>query len=215
MPLSLAQMRRNYTLYGLRDDLEQDDPLALFGQWLEQARKTEVPPAEANSMALATVDSQGHAHCRILLLKGFSDQGFTFFGHYQSAKGQELASNPHAAMTFFWPGLERQVRIEGPVARLEPTQSDRYFALRPSASQIGAWASPQSQPLAHREELESRLRDATQRFAGQQPPRPADWGGYSLQPRRIEFWQGRPDRLHDRLDYRLGDGVWQRTRLAP
>ena len=215
MPLSLAQMRRNYTLYGLRDDLVQDDPLVLFGQWLEQARKTEVAPVEANSMALATVDAQGRAHFRILLLKGFSAEGFTFFGHYQSAKGQELASNPSAAMTFFWPGLERQVRIEGTVVRLAPQLSDEYFNSRPLASQVGAWASPQSQPLAHRAELEGRLRDATQRFAGQPPPRPAEWGGYCLQPERVEFWQGRADRLHDRLDYRLHDGTWQRSRLAP
>lgn len=215
MPLSLAQMRRNYTLYGLRDDLVQDDPLVLFGQWLEQARKTEVAPVEANSMALATVDAQGRTHCRILLLKGFSAEGFTFFGHYQSAKGQELASNPSAAMTFFWPGLERQVRIEGTVVRLAPQLSDEYFNSRPLASQVGAWASPQSQPLAHRAELEGRLRDATQRFAGQPPPRPAEWGGYCLQPERVEFWQGRADRLHDRLDYRLHDGTWQRSRLAP
>lgn len=215
MPLSLAQLRRNYTLYGLRDDGEQDDPLVLFGQWLSQARKTEAPPAEANSMALATVDSEGYAHCRILLLKGFSAEGFVFFGNYQSAKGEELASNPHAAMTFFWPGLERQVRIEGAVERLDPALSDAYFLDRPAASQLGAWASPQSQPLTHRSELEGLLRKVTERFAGQQPPRPEHWGGYCLQPRRIEFWQGRPDRLHDRLDYRLRDGAWQRTRLAP
>ncbi|AIG01003.1 pyridoxal 5 -phosphate synthase [Pseudomonas fluorescens] len=215
MPLSLAQMRRNYTLYGLRDDLVQDDPIVLFGQWLEQARKTEVAPVEANSMALATVDALGRAHCRILLLKGFGAEGFTFFGHYQSAKGQELASNPSAAMTFFWPGLERQVRIEGMVARLAPQLSDDYFHSRPLASQVGAWASPQSQPLAHRAELEDCLRDATQRFAGQPPPRPAQWGGYCLQPERVEFWQGRPDRLHDRLDYRRQAGTWQRRRLAP
>ncbi|VVO15045.1 pyridoxamine 5'-phosphate oxidase [Pseudomonas fluorescens] len=215
MPLSLAQLRRNYTLYGLRDENAQADPLVLFGQWLGQARKTEVPPAEANSMALATVDSQGHAHCRILLLKGFSAEGFIFFGHYHSAKGQELASNPHAAMTFFWPGLERQVRIEGPVVQARAQLSDDYFDARPVASQLGAWASPQSQPLAHRSGLESRLREVTQRFAGRQPPRPDNWGGYCLQPRRIEFWQGRPDRLHDRLDYRLHDGHWQCTRLAP
>lgn len=166
-------------------------------------------------MALATVDSEGYAHCRILLLKGFSAEGFVFFGNYQSAKGEELASNPHAAMTFFWPGLERQVRIEGAVGRLDPALSDAYFLDRPAASQLGAWASPQSQPLTHRSELEGLLREVTERFAGQQPPRPEHWGGYCLQPRRIEFWQGRPDRLHDRLDYRLRDGAWQRTRLAP
>ncbi len=169
MPLSLAQLRRNYTLYGLRDDLVQDDPVALFGQWLDQARKTEVPPAEANSMALATVDRDGHAHCRILLLKGFRADGFFFFGHYQSAKGQELASNPHAAMTFFWPGLERQVRVEGPVVRADAQLSDDYFDARPAASQLGAWASPQSQPLGHRSELESRLREVTEAFRRPSP----------------------------------------------
>ncbi|KAA0947858.1 MULTISPECIES: pyridoxamine 5'-phosphate oxidase [unclassified Pseudomonas] len=215
MPLSLAQMRRNYTLYGLRDELAQDDPITLFGQWLEQARTTEAAPVEANSMALATVDSEGRAHCRILLLKGFSDQGFTFFGNYLSAKGFELASNPSAAMTFFWPGLERQVRIEGTISRLAPELSDDYFHARPMASQLGAWASPQSQPLTHRTELESRLREVTQRFAGHQPPRPEAWGGWCLHPERVEFWQGRADRLHDRLDYRLQQGAWQRTRLAP
>ena len=215
MPLSLAQLRRNYTLYGLRDDGVPADPMELFDQWLNQARKTEVPPAEANSMALATVDRDGHAHCRMLLLKGFNAQGLFFFGHYLSAKGQELANNPHAAMTFFWPGLERQVRVEGPVVKVDEQLSDDYFDVRPAASQLGTWASPQSQALSHRSELDTRLREVTEHFAGRQPPRPEHWGGYCLQPRRIEFWQGRPNRLHDRLDYRLHDATWQRTRLAP
>lgn len=137
MPLSLAQMRRNYTLGGLQEEAAPLEPLPLFAQWLQQARETEREPVEANSMHLATVDSLGRPHCRVLLLKGFDQQGFTFFGNYQSAKGQELAANPYAAMTFFWPGLERQVRIEGPVTRLDPQLSDAYFDSRPKPV---AWA---------------------------------------------------------------------------
>ena len=215
MPLSLAQLRRNYTLYGLRDEAAQADPIELFGQWLSQARKTEVPPAEANSMALATVDSQGHAHCRILLLKGFSADGFFFFCNYQSAKGQELASNPHAAMTFFWPSLERQVRIEGRVVKVTPQESDAYFQVRPLGSRLGAWASPQSRVIRDREELQELLKVTEQRFSETQPDCPEHWGGYRLLPERIEFWQGRASRLHDRLNYRLQDTQWIRERLAP
>jgi pyridoxamine 5'-phosphate oxidase len=215
MPLSLAEMRRSYTLDGLQDDLAMDDPLVMFRQWMQQARATESAPVEANSMALATVDSAGRPHCRILLLKGFSDEGFTFFGHYQSDKGLQLASNPYAAMTFFWPGLERQVRIEGQVSRLASQLSDAYFDSRPLASRLGAWASPQSRPVASRAALESLLAETEQHFVGQTLPRPEHWGGYCLHPERLEFWQGRADRLHDRLDYRLQNGVWQRNRLAP
>ncbi|VVO63304.1 Pyridoxine/pyridoxamine 5'-phosphate oxidase [Pseudomonas fluorescens] len=215
MPLSLAQLRRNYTLHGLQDDAAPEDPLTMFRQWLQQARDTECAPVEANSMVLATVDSDGRPHCRVLLLKGLSDEGFTFFGNYQSDKGQQLAANPHAAMTFFWPGLERQVRIEGQVSRLDPQLSDAYFDSRPVASRLGAWASPQSRPLASRAALESMLAHTIKRFVGHNVWRPEHWGGYCLHPDRIEFWQGRADRLHDRLDYRLRDGVWQRTRLAP
>ncbi|MBV4474863.1 pyridoxamine 5'-phosphate oxidase [Pseudomonas botevensis] len=215
MPLSLAEMRRNYTLDGLQETQAPDDPLALFRQWLQQARETERAPVEANSMLLATVDSDGRPHCRVLLLKGLSDDGFTFFGNYQSDKGQQLAANPHAAMTFFWPGLERQVRIEGQVSKLDAHLSDAYFDSRSRASRLGAWASPQSRPLANREELEWRLADATEHFAEQHVVRPEHWGGYSLHPERVEFWQGRSDRLHDRLDYRRQNGLWCRTRLAP
>lgn len=142
MPLSLAQMRRNYTLNGLLDEAAPDDPLAMFRQWLQQARDTECAPVEANSMMLATVDSDGQPHCRVLLLKGLSDDGFTFFGNYQSDKGLQLAANPNAAMTFFWPGLERQVRIEGQVSRLDPQLSDAYFDSRSVASRLGFTAKP-------------------------------------------------------------------------
>ncbi|AZC18195.1 pyridoxamine 5'-phosphate oxidase [Pseudomonas sp. CMR5c] len=215
MPLSLAQMRRNYTLGGLHEEQAPDDPLLLFGQWLEQARETESAPVEANSMHLATVDSQGRPHGRVLLLKGVSAEGFTFFGNYQSAKGLELAANPQAAMTFFWPALERQVRIEGPVVRLADELSDAYFDSRPLASRLGAWASPQSRPLADRDELQALLAQTIRRFVEEPLHRPAHWGGYCLQPERLEFWQGRADRLHDRLDYRRQGGQWRRQRLAP
>ncbi|CAK9889594.1 MULTISPECIES: pyridoxamine 5'-phosphate oxidase [Pseudomonas] len=215
MPLSLAQMRRNYTVGGLQEAQAPLEPLALFTQWLQQARETEREPVEANSMHLATVGSDGRPHCRVLLLKGFDEQGFTFFGNYQSAKGQELAANPYAAMTFFWPGLERQVRVEGPVTRLDPRLSDAYFDSRPEASRLGAWASPQSQPLADREELQALLAQTIRRFVEQPLRRPEHWGGYCLAPERMEFWQGRADRLHDRLDYRRQGGQWSRQRLAP
>ena len=195
MPLSLANMRRQYTRDGLDETHAPDDPLALFGLWMRQARETESPPVEANSMVLSTVDEQGR--------------------NYGSGKGRDLAFNPWAAMTFFWPGLERQVRIEGQVRRLDPALSDAYFHSRPLASRLGAWASPQSQPLDNRAALESLLAYAEQRFADQPVRRPEQWGGYCLQPERLEFWQGRADRLHDRLDYRRQDGGWKRSRLAP
>ena len=215
MPLSLAEMRRNYTLQGLQDEQALDDPLAMFGQWLQQARDTEQPPVEANSMMLATVDSAGRPNCRVLLLKGLSDAGLIFFGNYHSDKGQQLAANPHAAMTFFWPAMERQVRIEGQVVPLDPALSDAYFDSRPLASRLGAWASPQSRMLASRASLEAMLEQTAQRFLDQPIPRPEHWGGWCLQPERLEFWQGRADRLHDRLDYRLLNGGWCRSRLAP
>ncbi len=215
MTLSLAQMRRNYTLFGLQDEQALDDPLAMFRQWLQQARETEQAPVEANSMMLATVDQEGRPHCRVLLLKGLSDEGFTFFGNYQSDKGQQLAANPQAAMTFFWPGLERQVRIEGQVSKLDPALSDAYFDSRSVASRLGAWASPQSRPLASRAALDQLLAQTTKRFVDEPVVRPEHWGGYCLHPERLEFWQGRADRLHDRVDYRQHDGHWRRSRLAP
>ncbi|MCJ8202972.1 pyridoxamine 5'-phosphate oxidase [Pseudomonas sp. RGM2987] len=215
MPLSLANMRRQYTLDGLTEAQAPDNPLTLFERWMQQARDSESPPIEANSMHLATVDAAGRPHCRVLLLKGFDQDGFVFFGNYDSAKGLDLAANPWAAMTFFWPGLERQVRIEGPVHRLDRALSDAYFESRPLASRLGAWASPQSRALTDRAALEALLVQARQRFAEQPVPRPEHWGGYCLRPERLEFWQGRADRLHDRLDYRLHDAAWQRSRLAP
>ncbi|MCK9533866.1 MAG: pyridoxamine 5'-phosphate oxidase [Pseudomonas sp.] len=213
----LANMRRNYTRDGLLEDSAPLEPLVLFQQWFADALATEQPPVEPNSMMLATVDSAGQPHCRVLLLKGLDAQGFVFYSNYHSAKGQQLDQQPVAAMTFFWPALERQIRIEGAVERVSAAESDAYFNLRPLGSRFGAWASEQSQPLADREQLEAALAAIEQRYAdNQQPPRPEHWGGYRLLPQRIEFWQGRTCRLHDRLNYQLqSDGQWHRERLAP
>lgn len=215
MSQALADMRREYARDGLAESQAPDEPFMLFHQWFAEAVKTEQAPVEANAMTLATVDAEGRPHCRVLLLKGLDEQGFTFFTNYESAKGRHLEACPFAAMTFFWPALERQVRIEGRVAKVSPEESDAYYQVRPLGSRIGAWASPQSQVIADREALQVLLEQTQQRFSDTQPHCPDHWGGYRLVPERIEFWQGRPSRLHDRLNYRTVDGQWIRERLAP
>lgn len=215
MTQTLADMRRDYTRDGLSEAQAPLEPLALFEQWFADAVKTEQLPVEPNAMTLATVDAQGRPHCRVLLLKGLDARGFTFFSNYDSAKGQHLQANPFAAMTFFWPSLERQVRIEGRVERVTPEECDAYFQVRPLGSRLGAWASPQSQVIADRAELESLLAQTEQRFLDRAPHCPPHWGGYRLLPERVEFWQGRSSRLHDRLNFRQQDGAWVRERLAP
>lgn len=215
MTESLAEMRRDYTRAGLDEAQAPDEPLSLFHRWFEEARQTEQLPVEPNAMMLATVDRQGFPHCRVLLLKALDERGFTFFTNYESAKGEQLKDCPRAAMTFFWPTLERQVRIEGQVERVTAAESDAYFQVRPLGSRLGAWASPQSQVLRDRAELEALLASAELRFLDKSPHCPEHWGGYRLLPERIEFWQGRPSRLHDRLNYRLAAGAWIRERLAP
>lgn len=215
MSRNLADMRRDYTRDGLSEEQAPDEPLALFQQWFAEAVKTEQAPVEPNAMTLATVDAAGRPHCRILLLKGLDARGFTFFTNYESAKGAELAARPFAAMTFFWPSLERQVRIEGRVERVSLEESDAYFQVRPLGSRIGAWASPQSQVISGRSQLDELLAETERRFMEVAPHCPEHWGGYRLLPERIEFWQGRASRLHDRLNYRLEDAAWQRERLAP
>ena len=215
MPQSLADMRRDYVRDGLSEAQVPSEPFALFRQWFDDAVQTEQLPVEPNAMTLATVDGEGRPHCRVLLLKGLDERGFTFFSNYDSAKGEQLAARPYAAMTFFWPSLERQVRIEGRVEKVSFEDSDAYFQVRPLGSRLGAWASPQSRVIRDRAELEGYLAETERRFLDTAPHCPPHWGGYRLLPERIEFWQGRASRLHDRLNYRLVDGDWLRERLAP
>jgi len=209
---SIAQLRKNYTFGQLSETEVPPNPLSLFQLWFDQAVKAECP--EPNSMALATADAAGNPSARIVLLKGADEAGFTFFTNYESQKGKDLAVRPQAALLFHWHELERQVRIKGLVERVSPTESDEYFHSRPAASRIGAWASPQSAEIPNREFLE----EAEKRFAadfGDKPPRPDHWGGYRLHPTEIEFWQGRPSRLHDRIHYQLDGAQWRIARLAP
>lgn len=211
----LADLRQTYSRQTLTEADVQADAVAQFRAWLEDAIAARVE--EPSAMVLATVNEAGQPAARVVLLKGLpQDEGLLFFTNYESRKGQELASGPLAALTFFWPALERQVRVEGRVEKAPASVSTEYFQSRPRSSQIGAWASPQSQPIRTREELQEREQAIAARFAGQEPlPRPENWGGYLLRPHRIEFWQGRPSRLHDRLVYERHPEGWRISRLAP
>lgn len=212
----LASMRRNYASHDLLEEQAGNDPYVFFELWLEQAIATELAPYEPNAMNLSTVDAQGQPYCRILLLKDFDRDGFVFYTNYESDKAQQLAINPRACMTFYWPVLERQVRIQGQVEKISAQQSDAYFASRPLGSRIGAWASRQSQKIDSRASLEVAVAQVKQRFGHKSPPRPDNWGGYRLKADFFEFWQGRADRLHDRLVYKNQDeNNWLRQRLAP
>ena len=209
---SIAQLRKNYTFGQLSETEVPHNPLVLFQLWFDQAVKAQCP--EPNSMALATADQAGNPSARIVLLKGADQNGFTFFTNYESQKGRELAIRPQAALLFHWHELERQVRIKGLVERVSAAESDEYFHSRPAASRIGAWASPQSSAIPSREFLEEAEKRYQAEF-GDAPPRPAHWGGYCLKPTEIEFWQGRPSRLHDRIHYQLDAANWKIERLAP
>jgi len=212
--MSIADLRREYGRHGLSEAEVASDPVTQLQTWLEQAIAAGV--ADANAMVLATATVDGRPSARVVLLKGLEPRGLTFFTNYQSRKGRELAANPHAAATFFWPDLERQVRVEGTVNTVTASESDDYFRLRPLDSQLGAWVSDQSAVVrGGRAELERRLADVTARFAGNPVPRPPRWGGYRLAPSAMEFWQGRPGRLHDRLRYVAVDAGWQIDRLGP
>jgi pyridoxamine 5'-phosphate oxidase len=209
---SIAQLRKNYTFGQLSETEVPHNPLLLFQLWFDQAVKAQCP--EPNSMTLATADQAGNPSARIVLLKGADQKGFTFFTNYESQKGRDLAIRPQAALLFHWHELERQVRIKGLVERVSAAESDEYFHSRPTASRIGAWASPQSSAIPSREFLEEAEKRYQAEF-GDAPPRPAHWGGYCLKPTEIEFWQGRPSRLHDRIHYQLDAANWKIERLAP
>jgi pyridoxamine 5'-phosphate oxidase len=210
----ISDIRREYASRSLGEADTDPDPLAQFRVWFDEALRSEV--FDANAMSLATATTTGEPSARIVLLKGVDENGFVFFTQYDSAKGRDLAGNPRAALLLYWAELERQVRIVGTVARVPRVSSEAYFATRPVASQWAAWAARQSSEIATRDDLERQFGEIRQRFADQPVPCPPDWGGYCVTPERIEFWQGRPSRLHDRLLYtRQDDGSWTRVRLAP
>jgi pyridoxamine 5'-phosphate oxidase len=211
---SVADLRQNYTLAGLNEADANANPFQQFQTWFNEAVAAQL--LEPNAMTLATIAPEGKPSARMVLLKDFDERGFTFYTNYESAKGQQLTQTPWAALVFWWAGLERQVRIEGRVEKVSAEESDEYFASRPETSQLGAWVSEQSRAIESREVLEARLVRFKEKYAGQTIPRPSHWGGFRVIPDAIEFWQGRPNRLHDRLRYRRQEGgIWLRERLAP
>ena len=211
---NIADIRKDYKLQTLSEADVAANPFLQFDKWWDDAVKSDID--EVNAMALATADSEGKPDARIVLLKGYDKSGFVFFTNYQSHKGQELAENPNACLVFFWKELERQVRIRGTVEQIASAESDVYFTSRPVGSRIGAWASPQSSVIATRAIIEERQKEFEQKFIDGNITRPPHWGGYIVKPVEIEFWQGRPSRLHDRIRYTLQEkGGWIIERLAP
>jgi pyridoxamine-phosphate oxidase len=210
----LENLRNEYKATSLSETESKADPIKQFDAWFSEA--IEAKELEPNAMTLATATYDGRPSARIVLLKGVNENGFMFYTNYLSRKGKEITKNPLGALTFFWAGMERQVRIEGTIEKLSKEQSDRYFQSRPKSSQIGALASPQSQEIASREILEKKMSELEAEYDGKDIPKPSFWGGYILKPRLIEFWQGRPSRLHDRILYKKIDNKnWKKVRLAP
>jgi pyridoxamine 5'-phosphate oxidase len=211
---SIAAIRKDYTQKTLDEAGVAADAITQFGVWWEEAVKSEID--EVNAMTLATASKEGVPDARIVLLKDYDEKGFVFFTNYSSSKGKQMAENPAACLVFFWKELERQVRISGRVEKVSEADSDDYFASRPEGSRIGAWSSPQSEVIPAREVIEANAIKYSEQFKDGTIPRPPHWGGYIVRPQVIEFWQGRPSRLHDRIRYSLGDGNnWKVERLAP
>jgi pyridoxamine 5'-phosphate oxidase len=209
----LADIRKDYSLKSLELHAVANDPLLQFRYWMEEAIQAEA--LEVNAMCLSTISEDGFPNARIVLLKEL-DEGFVFFTNYESSKGKELAASDKASLTFFWPEIERQVRVVGTVRKISDKESDTYFFSRPYSSQIGAWASPQSQEISDRAVIEDSQKKLEEEFKVVPIQRPPHWGGYRLLPHRIEFWQGRPSRLHDRICYELEvANTWKKVRLAP
>ncbi len=212
--MNIADIRNEYSKSSLHISTVSKDPIDQFNKWFEEAQKSEVK--EVNAMALATINQHNRPACRIVLLKGIENRKFSFYTNHQSAKGKDLETNPACALTFFWPELERQIRIEGIATRLDESIAEAYFKSRPRGSQIGAWSSPQSSIIKDGNLLAERAKKIEERFKGQAAlPKPKQWGGYAVDPASIEFWQGRPNRLHDRVLYTLDDANWKINLLAP
>jgi len=211
--MSIADIRKDYQLKSLSEFEVNDNPFSQFSSWWDEAVQSEI--IEVNAMTLSTITKEGRPSSRIVLLKGFDAKGFVFFSNYNSNKGQQISSNSHVSLLFFWKELERQIRIDGVCSKVSAEESDAYFNSRPIGSRLGAWASPQSEKIQDREVLVERLASVTQEFGIENIPRPPHWGGYQVIPTRIEFWQGRSNRLHDRILYEQHELSWQISRLAP
>ena len=209
----IFRLRREYARAGLKESDAEEEPVELFRRWFDEALAANLN--EPNAMTLATATPDGRPSARVVLLKGFDERGFVFYTNYEGRKARELEANPRCALVFYWGELERQVRVEGRAGRIPGEESDAYFAERPRGSQLGALASEQSRPVRDRGALEDRLRKLEAEYEGREVPRPPFWGGYRVEPESMEFWQGRENRLHDRLRYHLLDGVWRRERLQP
>ncbi len=210
----VARLRREYTRAGLTEAGADPDPIEQFRNWFGAALGADLH--EPNAMTLATATPDGRPSARVVLLKGFDERGFVFYTNYEGRKARELQANPNCALVFYWGELERQVRVEGRAGRVSEVESDTYYASRPRGNRLGAWASEQSRSVRDRQTLENRLRELEVEYEGREVPRPPFWGGYRVEPEVIEFWQGRENRLHDRLVYRRsGRGGWDRERLQP